>query len=83
MKIRIGIGDRYVAWSVINNLYLLPSLFFSWGHGFIDNLDTGRIQRHLELNVYFTFLFLECAACIHLMWGDEGEVNEETFNTEE
>tara|TARA_R110000822_G_scaffold31186_2_gene90317 strand:- start:166 stop:426 length:261 start_codon:yes stop_codon:yes gene_type:complete len=73
MKIRIG--ERVAEWQVANSLNLLPSLFLQWGDGCIDNLDTSRVQRHFELEVHFDFLFFTSLVGIHLMWGDEGEVD--------
>jgi hypothetical protein len=35
------------------------------------------VQRHFELEVHFDFLFFSSLICIHLMWGDEGEINQE------
>jgi hypothetical protein len=75
MKIRIG--ERYAKWWMCSSLHLLPSLFLQWGDGCIDNLDTGRVQRHFELEVHFDFLFFTSLVAIHLMWGDEGEINQE------
>lgn len=74
---KIGIGERYAKWWVSSSLHLLPSLFFQWGDGCINNLDTGRVQRHFELDIFFNFLFFSSLVEIHLMWGDEGETNDE------
>ena len=71
---QIGIGERYAKWWVSSSLHLLPSLFFQWGDGCINNLDTGRVQRHFELHVIFGFLFFTSLVEFHLMWGDEGEI---------
>ena len=75
MKIRIG--EKSVRWWVSNSLHLLPSLFFQWGDGCINNLDTGRVENHFELEIFFDFLFFNSILCIHLMWGDEGEIEED------
>ena len=71
---QIGIGERYAKWWVSSSLHLLPSLFFQWGDGCINNLDTGRVQRHFELHVIFGFLFFTSLVEFHLTWGDEGEI---------
>jgi len=76
-EMKIAIGEKYVRWWVGSSIHLLPSLFFQWGDGCIDNLDTGRVQRHFELEVHFDFLFFSSLICIHLMWGDEGKINED------
>jgi hypothetical protein len=76
---KIGVGERYANWWVSNRIHLLPSLFFQWGDGYIDNLDTGRVQRHFEFEVHFDFLFLSSFISIHLMWGDNGEVIQENL----
>jgi hypothetical protein len=74
---KISIGEKYANWWVKNNIYLLPSLLFQWGDGYINNLDTGRVQRHFELEAHFDFLSFSSLICIHFMWGDEGEINQE------
>lgn len=74
---KIGIGERYAEWRSYTTLFLLPSLQFDWwGFGFINNLDTGRIQRRLELDIHFDFLFFSSFVAIYLMWGDEGEIKQ-------
>jgi len=73
---KIGIGEKSAKWWVINSIHLLPSLFFQWGDGYMNNLDTERVQRHFELEVHFDFLFFSSLICIHLMWGDEGEIKQ-------
>lgn len=56
---------------------LLPSLFFQWGDGCVNNLETGRVQRNFELEIHFDFLFFQSLIAVHLIWGDEGEIEEE------
>jgi len=75
---KIGIGEKSAKWwGASHSIHLLPSLFFQWGDGYINNLDTERVQRHFELEVHFDFLFFSSLICIHLMWGDEGEIKQD------
>ena len=78
-EMKIAIGEKYVRWWVGSSIHLLPSLFFQWGNGYIDNLDTDRVQRHFEFEVHFDFLFLSSFVSIHLVWGDKGEVSQENI----
>jgi len=72
---KIAIGEKYARWWVSSGIDLLPSLFFQWGDGCINNLDTGRVQRNFELDVHFDFLFFSSFISIYLIWGDEGAVD--------
>lgn len=70
---RIVITERYSSWC-FKRLSLLPSLDFEYATGLIDNLEKGIVQRSLEINVHFSFLFFNASIETLSMWGDEGKV---------
>tara|TARA_R110001592_G_scaffold41036_1_gene134385 strand:+ start:74 stop:322 length:249 start_codon:yes stop_codon:yes gene_type:complete len=70
---RIVITDRYSSWW-FKRLSLLPSLDFEYATGLIDNLEKGIVQRSLEINVHFSFLFFNASIETLSMWGNEGKV---------
>ena len=76
---KIGIGERFVNWRR-GHLYITPSLSTCYARTLISNLDTNRLQKHIEIDVHFEFLFFSSLVELHIMWGDEGEIEEEDFS---
>ena len=74
---KIAITSRHSYWWY-KRLSLLPSLDLEYATGFIDNLEKEIVQRSLEINVHFSFLFFNASIETLSMWGNEGKlVNEE------
>jgi len=76
---KIAITSRHSYWWY-ERLSLLPSLDLEYSKGLIDNLEKGIVQRSLEVNVHFSFLFFNSSIETLLMWGNEGKVDCEVYS---
>ena len=74
---KVGIRERNVKWGDWNTFNLLPALQFNYARGYINNYDTKRVQKSIEVEVHFSFLFFWAFCAIVFMWGDEGQIQED------
>jgi len=60
-----------------DTFYPLPSISLHFDKGTICNYDTGRVQKFIDCEFYFDFLWFHALIYPVFMWGDEGEIEEE------
>lgn len=73
---KIATRERYFNESS-TTFSLFPSLHFDFASGLTDNLDTGRIQKSIDIEIQFSLFFSWSFIGIIILWGDEGEVKKE------
>jgi hypothetical protein len=75
-EMKIGNREKFTRWHW-STFYLLPSISIGIDKGLISNYDTGSIHRFIDFEVYFNFLWFTAFTYPIVMWGDEGEINQE------
>ncbi len=73
---KIGNREKFTRWHW-STFYPLPSISLHFDKGTICNYDTGRVQKFIDCELYFDFLWFHALIYPIVMWGDEGEVNQE------
>ena len=79
---KIIISEKSASWYG-SLIYITPSLSIDYDKGYVDNLDIDRVQNTIEIDVHFSFLFLNLFIVFVIMWGDKGEIQEQTFKTKD
>jgi hypothetical protein len=72
---KIVITSKKASWWRFR-LSLLPSLDLQYATGLKDNLEKGIVQRVLEIDVYFSFLFFNAYIETLTIWGNEGKIED-------
>ena len=72
---KIIIAEKNASWYG-SLMHITPSLSVDYDKGYVDNFEIDRVQNKIEIDVHFSFIFLNLFVIFVVMWGDEGEIEE-------